>query len=165
MLQFILALLALAVVVVLAVTLQDASTDKTHPRLLAWLEAARRELPFPLEVASATRSYADQERIYAWGRTAQNPYSKSEEGFPLGRPATNAHGGQSAHQVRADGYSHAIDVAPVPATEANYRAAGAHAVAAGLVWGGSFNVAGKPDLPHVETPHWRTLAVAPKGTS
>lgn len=134
---------------------------RAHPLLRVWLTRARAELPFEIAVVSSTRTYAEQDRIYQWGRTTVNPYTGPIlPGKPLGRIATNARGGQSPHQVRADGYSHAIDLRPGAATFEEYQQLGEHAQSYGLTWGGTFKVDGAADLPHVETASWRTIPEA-----
>lgn len=130
------------------------------PDLRAWCEGLA-ALPFPVVVASGARSDAEQAVLYSWGRTVRNP-DMDRTGDPgpngLGVYATNARDtSNTAHGIKADGYAHAVDVDPVPATAGQYAAIGAAAEGAGFAWGGRFNVSGKPDVRHVETKRWRSV--------
>ncbi len=42
-----------------------------------------------------------------------------------------------------------------PAAKEVWEAYGGVVQARGLVWGGTFNIGGRPDLPHCEMPNWR----------
>lgn len=118
-----------------------------HPDLLAKLGrvlAAMSALGFPMKVTSGVRTVAQQQALYARGRTTP------------GRIVTNADGIQkrSNHQPHPDGYGHAADCAfagPDPFGEAQpWAAYGACARAVGLVWGGDWTTF--RDRPHVELP-------------
>ena len=131
---------------------------RSHPSLTAWYLVAQRELPFALRISSSTRSYAQQEEIYSWGRTKQNPFVAATPDLPFGPTATNARGGETPHNVYSDGFSHAIDVQPGSMTVDEYETMGRHAEAHGLYWGGHFKLSGTPDYAHVETKIWRGLS-------
>jgi len=85
------------------------------------------------------RSYADQDRLYARGRTAPGP------------KVTNARGGQSNHNFtlaydasQFDGHGHYIGSGSDPA----YARAGKLGEAAGLEWGGDWQRF--KDRPHYQ---------------
>ena len=136
---------------------QTDTWKQTHPDIIAWHAKAEADLGMSIGIVSTTRSLAEQADIYSWGRTTQNPYSPSTAENPLGITATNAMPGQTAHNPRSDGYSHAVDFKPGNMTVFDYTAMGAHAEANGLVWGGRFLVSGKPDYAHIETKFWRNV--------
>jgi peptidoglycan L-alanyl-D-glutamate endopeptidase CwlK len=107
-------------------------------------------LGWPMFVTDAVRTQAQQQALYAQGRTAP------------GRTVTNADGvtNRSNHQVHSDGWGHAVDCAFLddPATptvemyddRSPWKLYGLIAQTLGLKWGG--NWAAFPDLPHVELP-------------
>jgi hypothetical protein len=93
------------------------------------------------------RTDAQQQALYAQGRTLP------------GNIVTKADGviNRSNHQVKADGYGHAVDCAFVTdpwGEKQPWRAYGACCEAVGLKWGGgaAFLAAGINDRPHAELP-------------
>lgn len=89
---------------------------------------------------SGYRSSAEQDKLYAQGRTAP------------GNVVTNSQGGQSAHNFGiAIDFTRDKDVAKAglqPSWDAvDYDVLGKEAVARGLVWGGNFKM---KDRPHVQ---------------
>lgn len=100
-------------------------------------------LGHPMFVIEGVRSAARQKDLYAQGRTLP------------GKRVTNCDGitRQSNHQVKPDGYGHAVDCAFVDADPFSehhpWQEYGAQAEAAGLVWGGHFKALPADDL-HVE---------------
>lgn len=119
-----------------------------HPDLreaLIALLAAMDELGHPMTITDALRSTAQQQALYAIGRTTP------------GKPVTNCDGvtKRSNHQAQADGFGHAVDCAFLDAhgqptwNEASpWRLYGEAAKALGLRWGGEFRTL--VDQPHVE---------------
>lgn len=101
-------------------------------------------LGFPMKITAGVRTTAQQQALYAKGRTTP------------GRIVTNADGviHKSNHQPHADGYGHAVDCAfqgPDPFGETQpWAAYGACAKAVGLEWGGDFTTL--HDRPHVQLP-------------
>lgn len=100
-------------------------------------------------VTCTSRTSAEQEALYAQGRTAPGP------------KVTNAKAGQSAHN-----YGFAIDLVPVVNGKPDWHAAdpvweqmGKLGQARGLQWFGA------PDSPYIESPHfqlpnWREIVSA-----
>lgn len=136
---------------------QTDTWKQTHPDIIAWYNKALSDLGIDIGIVSTTRSLQEQQNIYDWGRKVQNPYSPATPGNPFGATATNAKPGQSPHNPRSDGYSHAADFRPGGMTVMEYTAMGVHAEANGLVWGGRFTLSGTPDYAHVETSFWRNI--------
>jgi peptidoglycan L-alanyl-D-glutamate endopeptidase CwlK len=100
-------------------------------------------------VVQARRTIAEQNAIYAQGRTTP------------GNIVSNAKGGQSPHN-----YGHALDVCPYNAAgnldwnapAAVWNRIGEIGKQCGLVWGGDFRSI--KDLPHFESTTWKTLRAA-----
>lgn len=121
-----------------------------HPRLVIIVQTiseAMRILGFPMMVTDGMRTALDQEALYAKGRTAP------------GVIVTNADGivHKSNHQVHADGYGHAVDMAfvdkdghPSWAEHWPWKLYGEAAKALGCEWGGSWQTL--IDRPHIELP-------------
>lgn len=98
-------------------------------------------------VTDGVRTLAQQQALYAQGRHGHpGPIVTNADGIGLTR---------SNHQVRSDGYGHAIDACfvldgkPSWAETLPWGTYGARAKAHGLKWGGDWT---KPDKPHVELP-------------
>jgi peptidoglycan L-alanyl-D-glutamate endopeptidase CwlK len=96
-------------------------------------------------VVSGLRTIQQQNQLYAQGRTAK------------GQIVTNAKGGQSPHN-----FGTAVDLAPLDDKgginwndTVGFKLIGKIAKAQGLVWGGDFKSI--VDLPHIESPTWRTI--------
>ncbi len=124
-----------------------------HPRLVEAVTrvlAAMAALGFPMKVVQGVRTLAEQQELYAQGRSIP------------GAIVTNADGvrNPSNHQPKADGLGYAVDCAFIdnPATpvietwsdRSPWGAYGACAKALGLRWGGDFKSI--PDRPHIELP-------------
>ncbi|MFZ5669867.1 MAG: M15 family metallopeptidase [Pseudomonadota bacterium] len=115
--------------------------------------AAAREMPLTCRILSGTRTYAEQDTLYAIGRTRERNR----------KPVTRARGGQSNHN-----FGVAWDVGLFEggtyyagATRAQmdaYRALAARAKAAvpDLAWGGDWK--SFPDAPHYELKTGKTVA-------
>lgn len=122
--------------------------DGVHPRLVTAVEKIQFVMAYlnhPMMVTDGVRTLAQQQRLYAQGRTA------------AGRIVTNADGirVKSNHQMKDDGYGHAVDMCfvvngrPSWDEELPWRLYGETAKAVGLAWGGDW--AGRlVDKPHIE---------------
>ncbi len=106
-------------------------------------------LGFPMFVTSGVRTVAQQQALYAQGRTKPGVIVTNADGVRV----------PSNHQTKSDGTGHAVDLAFVddpdtPKTEIYdpnqpWALMGAMAEAKGLRWGGRWKFV---DLPHVEMP-------------
>lgn len=99
-------------------------------------------------VVSGLRTIQQQNQLYAQGRSTK------------GAIVTNAKGGQSPHN-----FGCAVDLCPLDANgdmnwndPKGFAKIGECAKEVGLVWGGDFKSI--KDLPHVESPSWKTLQAA-----
>ena len=109
------------------------------PKIVAALAA----LGFEMRVTNGLRTLAEQQALFALGRTQP------------GRIVTRADGVRhpSNHQAKPDGFGHAVDMtfwvdgAPSWADDLPWRLYGEMAKALGLKWGGDWGV---PDKPHIE---------------
>jgi len=124
--------------------------DGLHPvlvRKLAKVMAAMEALGFPMLLTDGVRTDAEQQALYAIGRTKP------------GRIVTNAdgHTHKSNHQPKADGYGYAadccflIDGRPSWDDDLPWETYGAACRAVGLRWGIKLN-ASTVDRPHTELP-------------
>jgi peptidoglycan L-alanyl-D-glutamate endopeptidase CwlK len=120
-----------------------------HPRLVAAFQRisyAMAELGHPIVVTDGLRTLAQQQALYAQGRTAP------------GKKVTNADGvrAKSNHQAKDDGLGYAIDCAFLVDGKASWaehhpwRLYGEAAKSQGLRWGGEFTTI--VDRPHIELP-------------
>lgn len=73
-----------------------------HPNLVKVMEAAIVDTPIDFTIVEGVRTLQRQKDLYAQGRTKP------------GKRVTNADGvnRKSNHQVKADGYGHAVDIYP-----------------------------------------------------
>lgn len=118
-----------------------------HPTLIEKIErvlAAMAILGYPMKVTQGVRTVAQQQALYAQGRTKP------------GKVVTNCDGvrTRSNHQPHADGLGHAVDCAaagpdPYP-SDFPWPLYGAAVRAVGLIWGGSWTRF--QDRPHAELP-------------
>ena len=76
--------------------------EKVHPKLVEVMKAAITDSPFDFRITSGARTTEEQKALYALGRTKP------------GKIATYANGvtSKSNHQIKADGYGHAVDIFP-----------------------------------------------------
>lgn len=120
-----------------------------HPRLIEKVKRilyAMAELGVPMLVTDGLRSDAQQQALFAKGRTAP------------GKKVTNADGirKRSNHQAKADGFGYAVDCCFLKDGQPSWdnahpwRLYGEAAKALGLRWGGEW--VGLPDRPHIELP-------------
>jgi len=126
-----------------------AKLKGVHPNLVKVIEEAIKDTPIDFTVTSGVRTLAEQQALYAQGRTTK------------GSIVTNADGvkSKSNHQVKSDGYGHAIDFVPYVNgkvdwnNESNFRTIANHILAtakrlgisveSGMNW--NFK-----DLPHIQ---------------
>ena len=90
--------------------LGEASKEKlkgVHPQLVKLMTEAVKESPYDFRIAQGVRTAEYQHSLYQQGRTV----FFDKEGNPL-KKVTNCDGykNKSNHQVKADGYGHAIDI-------------------------------------------------------
>lgn len=125
-------------------------TDKlagVHPDLQARVPqiiSAMAVLGFEMRVTDGLRTLAQQQELFALGRTKP------------GRIVTRADGirNPSNHQAKPDGFGHAVDLTfwvegtPSWAEDLPWRLYGEMAKALDLKWGGDWSI---PDKPHIET--------------
>lgn len=122
-----------------------------HPNLVKVMNEAIKNTPIDFTITDGIRTTAQQQKLYAKGRTAP------------GEKVTNADGvkNKSNHQLKADGYGHAVDLYPYvngkidfADTHGNLPKIAVHIkqVAANLNikigWGGDWK--GSWDKPHFE---------------
>lgn len=116
-----------------------AKLTKVHPRLsilVAQLISNLANLGMDVRVVQGLRTFAEQDALYAQGRTRP------------GKRVTNARGGQSNHN-----YGFACDLAPFKDGKPNwndingFKTIGREAKKLGLEWGGDWKFT---DMPHVQ---------------
>lgn len=117
-----------------------------HPKLIAVIEAVFDEMDAeqaPMFVVMGVRTAAQQLAEYAKGRTCIGPVVTNCDGVTF----------KSPHQVRADGFGHAVDLAFVGAQPFDprhpWQLFGEYLEARGCVWGGRFHLV---DKDHAELP-------------
>lgn len=120
--------------------------EGVHPDLVDMIHDIFEEMEAwgaPMFVIEGLRTQARQEELYAQGRTAPGPIVTHDDGV------TN----KSNHQVKADGFGHAVDAAFVdgnPFAETHpWQRYGDSVKKAGLIWGGDWKMM---DMPHAELP-------------
>ena len=76
--------------------------EKVHPKLVEVMKAAITDSPFDFRITSGARTTEEQKALYALGRTKP------------GKIATYANGvtSKSNHQIKSDGFGHAVDIFP-----------------------------------------------------
>ncbi len=117
-----------------------------QPRFLAFYEAANAYLkPLGLEMRwiSGTRSYAEQDALYAQGRTSP------------GKIVTKAKAGYSRHNFSVAGDLGVFKAGIYQPEHPQYDNLGPLGEKCGLKWGGRWPT---PDRPHYEYPTGLTLA-------
>ena len=138
-----------------------AKLEGVHPDLVKVIKESIKECPVDFSIVYGVRSTEEQKRLYALGRTVVNPDGKSNK-KPLGNIVTQKNGttNKSNHQVKSDGFGHAIDFVPYINGKMDWNATNefkviaAHIVATAkclgvaVVWGGSWRTF--KDLPHIE---------------
>lgn len=120
-----------------------------HPDLVtkvAQIATALLALGYPIVVTAGVRTVAEQQALYAQGRTAPGAIVTNDDGV--------LH--KSNHQPHADGFGHAVDcvflVAGQPSWDGQqpWHLYGAMAQTLGCYWGGTWRTI--VDLPHIELP-------------
>ena len=123
-----------------------------HPKLVAVVKRALELSPIDFTVLEGVRSQARQDELWAQGRTKPGPVVTWVQT-------------SGTHGIQADGYGHAVDLAPYPidwndlerfeqVSEAMFAAAKELGVT--LRWGGNWDMDDKPhehgesDNPHFE---------------
>lgn len=107
------------------------------------------KLGIKLKITQTYRSVAEQDALYAQGRTAP------------GKKITNARGGQSPHNTVVNGQpaASAFDIVCIGSdgkpdwNSPNFAKAGSVGSSVGLTWGGDFKSI--KDMPHFELPNWK----------
>lgn len=127
-----------------------------HPVLAAKVNqvlAAMAILGYPMRAYQGVRTVAQQQALYAQGRTLPGPHPSHQQ--PFGQTVTDCDGvrTRSNHQPAADGLGHALDCCAAGALAFPplfpWPTYGACCEAVGLKWGGRFP---KVDLDHAELP-------------
>lgn len=122
--------------------------EGVHPDLKAKvlrMMNAFAELGCPVMVTDGVRTLKQQQALYAKGRTQPGPRVTNADGVRH----------KSNHQVKDDGFGHAVDFAFLdaagkPTWEGPWALLGEMAEQQGLVWGGRWTKL--VDRPHVELP-------------
>ena len=131
---------------------------KVHPKLVEVMKAAIENSPFDFRITDGARTAEEQFALYQIGRSKP------------GRIVTNCDGkkAKSNHQIKADGYGHAVDIFPCGVIEnsvyrkftseegydekklkliANHILAVAKSKNVNIEWGGNWKM---NDTPHFE---------------
>lgn len=84
------------------------------PPMVRLMEAAIVNPPHDFTVIEGVRTAKTQATYYTWGRSVLNPNTGPVAGKPLGRIVTGRDGvkRKSEHQIKADGFGHAVDICP-----------------------------------------------------
>ena len=132
--------------------------EKVHPKLVEVMKAAIENSPFDFRITSGARTMEEQKALFALGRTKP------------GKIVTYTNGvtSKSNHQIKADGYGHAVDIFPCGIMEngvyrkftseegydekklkliANHILAVAKSKNINVEWGGNWKM---KDTPHFE---------------
>lgn len=122
-----------------------------HPDLVKVIEAAITDCPVDFTVVQGVRTAEYQNSLYQQGRTKPGPKVTDKDGYKK----------KSNHQIKADGYGHAVDLYPyvngaadvndkqnlLPVIAAHVMAT-AKCMGVALEWGGNWKVL--VDKPHFE---------------
>ena len=130
--------------------ISEKNIEKLHPKLRdkarEFINKVEKDLGIKLRVTSTLRTYAEQDALYAQGRTK------------TGRIVTNAKGGESNHN-----FGTALDVVPIVNGEAAWKTSldtwnkiGKIGKEIGFDWGGDWKKI--IDKPHFEMQFGNTLA-------
>lgn len=131
-------------------SVSEANINKLHPmvrdKAREFINRVEKELGIKLRVTQTLRTYAEQDALYAKGRTAP------------GGIVTNAKGGQSNHN-----FGTALDVVPIVNGKADWNTSnenwsniGKIGKEVGFAWGGDWK--SFVDKPHFEMQFGNTLA-------
>lgn len=83
----------------------QASLDKmskVHPKLIEVMKEAIKNSPFDFRITDGARTTEEQFALYQKGRTKPGPKVTNCDGYKA----------KSNHQIKADGYGHAVDIFP-----------------------------------------------------
>jgi peptidoglycan L-alanyl-D-glutamate endopeptidase CwlK len=123
-----------------------------HPKLVAVVHRALEISPIDFTVLEGVRSQERQNELWAQGRTKRGPVVTWVQT-------------SGTHGIQADGYGHAVDLAPYPIdwndyarfdSLANIMFAAAKELGVTLRWGGNWDMdatiheSGESDSPHYE---------------
>jgi len=121
-----------------------------HPDLVKVMKEAIKNTPIDFTITEGVRTVQRQQELYAQGRTKPGPIVTNADGIR----------NKSNHQIKNDGYGHAVDLYPYidgkvdisAIKELRIIAAHIKKTASDLgikiVWGGDFKSI--PDAPHFE---------------
>ena len=131
---------------------------KVHPKLVEVMKAAIENSPFDFRITDGARTTEEQFALYQKGRTLPGPKVTNCDGKKF----------KSNHQIKSDGYGHAVDIFPCGVIEngvyrkftstegyddkklrliANHILAVAKSKNANVEWGGNWKM---HDTPHFE---------------
>jgi hypothetical protein len=130
--------------------ISERNIEKLHPKVrnkaIEFINKVEKELGIKLRVTSTLRTYAEQDKLYAQGRTTK------------GGIVTNAKGGQSNHN-----FGTALDVVPIVNGQADWKTTadtwnkiGTVGKSLGFDWGGDWK--SFIDKPHFEMTFNNSLA-------
>jgi peptidoglycan L-alanyl-D-glutamate endopeptidase CwlK len=130
--------------------ISERNIEKLHPKVrnkaTEFINKVEKELGIKLRVTSTLRTYAEQDKLYAQGRTTK------------GGIVTNAKGGQSNHN-----FGTALDVVPIVNGQADWKTTadtwnkiGTVGKSLGFEWGGDWK--SFVDKPHFEMTFNNSLA-------
>ena len=120
-----------------------------HPNLVKVIETAIKDTPIDFTITSGVRTTEQQKALYAQGRTKPGSIVTKADGVKS----------KSNHQVKSDGYGHAIDFVPYVngrvdwnnegnfKTIANHILKTAKSLGISVEWGGLWAFR---DLPHIQ---------------
>ena len=131
-------------------SVSERNIEKLHPKVRdkarEFINKVEKDLGIKLRATSTLRTYAEQDKLYAQGRTT------------MGGIVTNAKGGQSNHN-----FGTALDVVPIVNGQADWKTTADtwNKIAVigkglGFQWGGDWK--GLVDKPHFEMQFGNTLA-------
>ncbi|PID67042.1 MAG: endolysin [Fusobacteriales bacterium] len=139
----------------------ESSREKlkgVHPQLVDFFEELIKIAPHDFKITEGVRTLEKQQEYYSWGRTIfETPW-----GTKLTKPVTKIDGirYKSKHQIQADGYSHAVDIAFVGNNQAECydvnkfktlrKVAEPLMNKYGVFWGGNWK-------KFIDMPHWQLI--------
>lgn len=88
--------------------------EGVSPDLVRLMKEAIKDTPIDFSIDQGVRTAEKQAVYYSWGRTVVNPNTGPIKGNKFGLIVTTCDGykRKSNHQVKADGYGHAVDIYP-----------------------------------------------------
>ena len=76
--------------------------SKVHPKLVEVMKEAIKNSPFDFRITDGARTTEEQFALYQKGRTKPGPKVTNCDGYKA----------KSNHQIKSDGYGHAVDIFP-----------------------------------------------------